>query len=287
MRTISIAIINFYAPLDRSFNERQILKIIDDLNDSANFIVFPEASLQGYMPFGGVDAKAYYHASGLICDETDKFLIELQKRVSKKNVAVIFGAIEKDNMSLYDSAIMVSKDAGVQVYRKSHLATNEPNIFLSGNSLFTFHTQNITVGFLLCYDKCFPEAARTLALRGAEILFFLNAWGYTKINDPLRHDDQSRIVFDIYDQARAVENQCVVASANQVGIIGTSMPNQIHFLGSSKIVLPNGAIMGALGEEEDILIKTIDLDSVLRDEREDNENAMNLIKHRRPNLYQL
>src|SRR5437588_422047 len=74
------------------------------------------------------------------------------------------------------------------------------------------------VGLLICYDKLFPEAARTLALDGAEIIAALSAWPVDRVSPALRvsADRQTR-QFDLIDEARAVENQVVWVSSNLTG----------------------------------------------------------------------
>ena len=74
---------------------------------------------------------------------------------------------------------------------------------------------------LIDYDKTFPESARSLALDGAEILACLSAWPTSITNRaPRMAQDRQARLFDLYDQARAAENQVVLASSNQTGAHG-------------------------------------------------------------------
>ena len=92
---------------------------------------------------------------------------------------------------------------------------------------------------LIDYDKTFPESARALALDGAEILACLSAWPTSVTNRAPRmaEDRQSRL-FDLYDRARAAENQVVLVSSNQTGALGG-----MRFLGQAKVVGPGGDIL--------------------------------------------
>jgi len=74
------------------------------------------------------------------------------------------------------------------------------------------------MGMLICYDKAVPEAARTLAMDGAEVIVCMSAWPGSRTNAPtdLAEDRWTRR-FDLFDQARALENQVVWLSANQSG----------------------------------------------------------------------
>ena len=87
---------------------------------------------------------------------------------------------------------------------------------------------------LIDYDKTFPEAARSLALDGAQIIACLSAWpaSMTQRASQLTSDRQTRL-FDLYDVARAAENQVFLVSANQTGSMG-----ELRFLGHAKIVDP-------------------------------------------------
>ena len=95
------------------------------------------------------------------------------------------------------------------------------------------------MGLLIDHDKTFPEAARALAIDGAEIIACLSAWptSLTHRAPRMAQDRQARL-FDLYDQARAAENQVVWLSANQSGRYGA-----LHFLGRAKVVGPGGDIL--------------------------------------------
>jgi N-carbamoylputrescine amidase len=111
---------------------------------------------------------------------------------------------------------------------------------------------------LLCYDKLFPEAARALALDGAEILCSLSAWPADRHNPARRiRDDRQTRHFDLCDRARAVENQVFVVSANQTGRWGP-----LRFLGSAKVVDPDGAVLAGTAAREGLALAELDLAAV-------------------------
>jgi predicted amidohydrolase len=89
---------------------------------------------------------------------------------------------------------------------------------------------------LIDFDKAFPESARSLALGGAEVIACLSAWpaSVTDRSDRLHNDRQAHL-FDLYDGARAAENQLFVVSSNQTGVLGG-----LRFLGQAKVVDPAG-----------------------------------------------
>ena len=92
---------------------------------------------------------------------------------------------------------------------------------------------------LICYDKAFPEAARTLALDGAEIIACISAWPAARTDPRPTSPRTAGRRFDLFDRARALENQVVwVASANQTGTFGS-----LRFVGSAKVVGPGGDVL--------------------------------------------
>ncbi len=285
---MKITTVNFQAYLNPERNIKEIKKILLNNTDS-NLIVFPEASVQGYMPFLEQETIKYYLGSAIDLSKENKFLNDLKEIASKNNQVIIVGAIERDDSQSYgrmfDSTFMILPNKTHHIYRKTHLATNESYFLFSGNSLNVYDTPIGKIGSLICYDKCFCEAAKTLAVRGAEIIVIISAWAYTSIgqNHKDKENDHSKKVFDVYDQVRAVENQCLVIISNQVGINDNK---SLEFLGSSKIVAPSGRIIGQLDDRPSELTKEINLKTLLIEERVLNLNALNIIRNRRPEIYQ-
>jgi predicted amidohydrolase len=110
---------------------------------------------------------------------------------------------------------------------------------------------------LIDYDKTFPESARSLALDGATIMACLSAWpaSMTDRASRLPQDRQSRL-FDLYDSARAAENQVVLASSNQTGVMGG-----LRFLGQAKVVGPGGDILARTSSKGGLAIAEIDVEA--------------------------
>ncbi len=96
---------------------------------------------------------------------------------------------------------------------------------------------------LVCYDKTFPESARQLALDGAGLIASLSAWPVCRVRPgaAMRRDLQVRH-FNLLDQTRALENQVVWVSSNQVGRFG-----RLRFPGQSKVVDPRGRVLAKTG----------------------------------------
>lgn len=285
---MKITTVNFQAALSPQSNIREIKKILLNNTDSS-LIVFPEASVQGYMPFLEQETIKYYLESAIDLNKGNKFVNDLKTIAFNNKQVIIIGAIERDDSQgygqMFDSAFVILPDKTHYAYRKTHLATNEPYFLCAGNSLNIYDTPIGKIGILICYDKCFCEVAKTLAVKGAEIIVIISAWAYTNTSQSQKEKDgdHSKKIFDIYDQARAVENQCLVVVSNQVGV---NNDKSLEFLGSSKIVAPSGRIIGQLDDQMGELTKEIDLKTLLIEERILNLNALNIVKNRRPEIYQ-
>ena len=130
---------------------------------------------------------------------------------------------------------------------------------------------------MICYDKAFPESGRRLALDGAEIIACLSAWPTSRTHpaDDLAEDRWS-YRFDLFDRARALENQVVWVSANQAGTFGS-----LRFVGNAKVVDPGGSVLAATGTGPGMAVAEIDVDEALGAAR----HGMGHLRDRRPDSY--
>jgi predicted amidohydrolase len=130
---------------------------------------------------------------------------------------------------------------------------------------------------LIDYDKTFPESARALALDGAQIIAALSAWpaSITDRASRLPADRQSRL-FDLYDCARAAENQVVLVSSNQTGIMGS-----LRFLGQAKVVSPGGEILATTRSKGGLAKAEIDVEAEIARAR----RVLNHLEERRLDAY--
>jgi predicted amidohydrolase len=135
-----------------------------------------------------------------------------------------------------------------------HQPAGEADAYGAGTAFEAFDTPLGRMGMLIDYDKTFPEAARRLALGGAGVLAFLSAWPASLTNRAPRlvTDRQTRL-FDLYDCARAAENQVVVASSNQTGTYG-----RLRFLGRAKVVGPGGDILARTSTKAGVALADVD-----------------------------
>ena len=180
---------------------------------------------------------------------------------------------------LYNSAPVIGPDGNLLgVYRKSHipivsvpsLTGVEKYYFTPGDTGFiTFATPfGATIGILICYDRHFPEAARVLALEGAQIVYV-----------PTATTGMSRYLWELELQAHAVDNVYYVGGVNRVGV--DEGGSESHFYGSSMWVDPKGKIISqAGGAEDEVLVADLDLSAIPR-----IRNDWGFFRDRRPDLY--
>jgi predicted amidohydrolase len=185
----------------------------------------------------------------------------LKELCARTGVTVIAGTAEVAGEHLYNTAVMVGPSGFLGKYRKTHLWPPEPAVFRAGTELPVFSTSLCTIGIGICYDMEFPETARALALKGADVIFYPSA-------DMSPYEDKH----DLYTRARAQENGVYVVNANPVGHAGENT-----FFGGSQIVAPSGEVLGRAGPSKAFLIVDIDLSRVA-EERE----AMGYLGNRRP-----
>jgi predicted amidohydrolase len=211
--------------------------VADAAEAGADLVVFPDASLGGYLPrLGHSDDQAGFDPEDLPpAVAADGAEIDRLVKIAG-DMTVCVGYCEADGATRYNSAICVTGDGVLGRHRKVHQPAAETRAYAAGDAFRAFDTPVGRMGMLIDYDKTFPEASRALAGDGAEILAFLSAWPASLTNRAprLAVDRQTRL-FDLYDHARAAENQVVVVSANQTGRYG-----RLTFLGRAKIVGPGG-----------------------------------------------
>src|SRR3954463_2102403 len=188
----------------------------------ADMVVLPECALGGYLRADG--------SAGEAIDVDGPEIARLCELAG--HTVVCTGFTERGPGLPYSSAVCVTGDCVLGHHRKVHLPPAELGAFAPGDSFAAFDTPLGRLGMLICYDKCFPEAARSLALDGAEVIASMSAWPVCRVAPARRiaADRQTR-QFDLIDEARAIENQVVWVSSNLTGRIGS-----LRFPGHAKVV---------------------------------------------------
>lgn len=234
--------------------ERAVAKvegIVDDARSAGvDLLVLPDATLGGYLS----DLR---HPDPLALPPAlteDAYPVQ-RIRAMAGAMVVCFGYAEQDGERTYNAAVCVSGDGVLGRHRKVHQPAGESLVYDAGDRFEPFDTPVGRLGMLIDYDKTFPEAARSLALDGAQVIACLSAWpaSMTDRASRLPQDRQSRL-FDLYDCARAAENQVVWVSSNQTGVMGG-----LRFLGQAKIVGPGGDVLARTSSKGGLAVAEIDV----------------------------
>jgi len=228
-------------------------------------VVLPECTLGGYL---GTTAPAPLDPEGPEIERLVKLAGEM---------VVCAGYVEASPGGPFSAAVCVNGDGVLGRHRKVHVPPSETAHFTPGEGFTAFDTPVGRMGMLLCYDKVFPEAARALALDGAQIVASLAAWPVCRWQPAARvGDDRQTRQFNLLDQARALENQVVWVSSNQAGEHAG-----VRFLGHAKIVDPDGTVLSRTTARPGMAIAGVDVSRALGDAR----TAYSYLGDRQPAAY--
>lgn len=236
---------------------------------TADLVVLPELFPSGYFFHSAEDLQSV--AEKIPDGRSTQRMIEWAKETGATLVA---GVAERDGDAVYNSAVLVRPDESVETYRKVHLFYEETELFEPGDlgfRVFDVTTRDGTsyrLGLMVCFDWYFPEAARSLALKGADVIAHPS-------NLVLPHCPDSMPV-------RARENHVFTITANRFGTESKG-GEELTFIGSSEICDPTGEILlraDRTGDE----VGTVCLDP--HEARQRKINAYNdVLGARRPETY--
>ncbi len=187
---------------------------------------------------------------------------------------------ERTPRQFFNSLAMIDADGTVLgLYRKTHIPDGpgyqEKFYFTPGNTGFrTWQTAKGRIGVGVCWDQWFPEAARAMALQGADILLYPTAIG----SEPAAPQLHSRAHWQRTMQGHAAANMSIVAAANRVG--RETVGADLTFYGHSFIADHKGAIVAQCDEAPGVTQATFDLETIRQDRA-----AWGLFRDRRPEFY--
>ena len=190
----------------------------------ADLVVLPELFNTGYQFTSWEESLAL--AEAVPGGETTQVLIKLAK---EKRISIVAGLAEREKGTCYNSAVLVSPQGFVGCYRKLHLFYNEKLWFAPGNRpLEVYNIGTAKIGIMICFDWFFPEVARTLAVKGADILCH-------PANLVLPYCPQAMIT-------RCIENRVFAITANRIGTERRT-EESLSFIGTSQILGTKGEIL--------------------------------------------
>ena len=232
-----------------------------------SLVVFPECALSGYVFDSAADAVP---STETVPGPTTEAVGEACRR---HGIHAIVGLLERDGDTLYNSAFVAGPLGLVANYRKCHLPVLGIDRYVGqGQDLPIIELPFARIGILICYDVRFPEAARTLTLRGADVIVVPTNWPEGAESAP-----------EFLTRARAWENRVYIAACNRVG-----EERGTRFIGQSQIVAPDGKILTqADGESELMLTADVDPEFARRKRVviKPGEFELDPVWGRRPELY--
>ncbi|WP_347988290.1 carbon-nitrogen hydrolase [Methylomonas sp. AM2-LC] len=222
----------------------------------ADLVVLPELHLDHY--FCQSEDTACFDLAQSIPGPSSFVLAEAAKT---HNIVIVATIFEKRAPGLYhNTAVVFDKDGSIAgTFRKMHIPDDpgfyEKFYFTPGDLGFTPISTSIgKLGVLICWDQWYPEAARLMALAGAELLIYPTAIGWNPYDDPLEKQRQLDAWITI-QRSHAVANGIPVISCNRIGF--ESAPDQgsgIDFWGNSFIAGPQGEIITSADHMQDTLL---------------------------------
>ncbi|MGH2443550.1 MAG: carbon-nitrogen hydrolase family protein [Chloroflexota bacterium] len=234
----------------------------------AELAVFPECAVTGYV-YRSLDEalEQSQEIPGAISDR-------LAGIAAQNNLYMVVGLLERAGGRCFNAAILCGPGGLLAVYRKTHtLCLGVDRFTTPGDIPYQVHDLPFgRLGILICYDLRFPEAARSLALRGAQLLVLPTNWPVSSTIQP-----------DVFVRARAGENRVYIAAANRVGA-----ERGTRFLGRSQIVAPDGMVVAEGSRDaSEMLLQDVDLSAA--DQKHvvltPGEHEMNCFQDRRPEMY--
>ena len=251
------------ARYDVAANIAQVERLLRGVR--ADLLVLPELANSGYI-YATPDQLAPHSEPG---DGSGPFLRSLTRLAGQTGGLIVAGFAEQGATGLYNSAAAVSGGGIASVYRKTHLFFEEQDLFLPGDTGFSvFEHRGAAIGMMICFDWYFPESARTLALRGAQIIAHPS-------NLVLPHCQTAMVT-------RCLENRVFAITTNRYGT-ETLGEKRLTFTGASQLINPKGErLLKAPVAGDRVLFAEID-PSLADDKRPTSRN--HLLNDRRPAFY--
>ncbi|CAM4495875.1 MAG: N-carbamoylputrescine amidase [Paenibacillus macerans] len=281
MRNVKVAATQMSCSTNKEENIAKADKLVREAaRQGAQIILLQELFETPY--FCQKEKSDYYvHATEL---EENAAIRHFRQVAKELKVVLPISFYEKKNNARYNSLAVIDADGEVLGrYRKSHIPDGpgyeEKFYFNPGDTGFkVWKTRYAKIGVGVCWDQWYPEAARCMALMGAELLFYPTAIG----SEPQDGSIDSKDHWQMCMLGHAAANLVPVVASNRVGV-ETDEDSSITFYGSSFIAGPQGnKIAEANRTEETVLVAEFDLDQL-----ETQRIEWGIFRDRRPDLYKI
>lgn len=287
MRKITVAAIQMQCSTEVEENiNKADLMVREAASKGAQIILLPELFERQYFC---QERRYEYYDFAKPVEENDA-VKHFTKLAAELSVVIPVSFYEKDGNVLYNSVAVIDADGTILgIYRKTHIPDDhfyqEKFYFTPGNTGFkVWNTKYAKIGVGICWDQWFPETARCMAVKGAELLFYPTAIG----SEPILESD-SMPHWRRCMQGHAGSNLMPVIAANRIGLEEVEpckenggQESSLNFYGSSFMTDETGDIVeDAPRDKELVLIHTYDLDEIAN-----NRLSWGIFRDRRPECYQ-
>lgn len=265
-RMVNIGLIQMSCGDDIQANYGKAIAMVRQAADrGANIVCLQELFKSRYF-CQTVDSNLFGLAEPV--DQRSPTVQQLGELAAELGIVLIASLFEKRASGLYHNASVVFEADGRYLgkYRKMHIPDDpgyyEKFYFAPGDLGYpVFHTKYARIGVLICWDQWFPEAARLLAMKGAEIILIPTAIGHRRQEGEQSTNDGYDRGWQIVQRGHAVANACYLAAVNRVGFEPGPDPGEgIDFWGQSFVTDPDGMVVAkASATEEKILVASVDL----------------------------
>jgi predicted amidohydrolase len=239
-------------------------RVENHLSDAkADLVVLPELFATGYIFESRDELRSLAEDSS---GPTFAFLRDMSRRLG---TAIVAGIAERDGDDCYNSCFLFTGGEIGARYRKVHLFDREKEIFDPGTSVFPVCDLNgVKLGLMICFDWIFPEVARVLALKGAQIICHPS-------NLVLPYCPRAMIT-------RCIENSVFAITVNRTGTEARA-GLELTFIGMSQIIGPRGEVLVRADNKEEGL-RILDIDPGLADNKMVTRRN-HALDDRKPELY--
>jgi predicted amidohydrolase len=246
--------------------EKNVEKAINAIRKlRADLVVLPELFNTGYLFTSKSELAGL--AEKVPGGYTTNALVNIAR---EESACIVAGLAEKGNDGFYNTAVLVSPGGYIGKYRKAHLFFEERKWFLPGNSKFqSFDLGVAKVGVMICWDWIFPEAMRSLCLKGADIVCHPSNLVLTYCTDAM--------------VTRCLENGVYAVTANRIGA-ERRKDKEMSFIGMSQIIDPRGNVLARASKNREEA-RSVKIDpTIARDKSYTKYN--DIFKDRRPEMYE-
>lgn len=229
-----------------------------------DLVVLPELIVTGYKFRDRAELESFAES---IPGPTTEAMQEVARRL---DLHLVVGLAERDGDKVYNSAALIGPEGVVGTYRKVHLFADERFIFDAGNAPWpVYRVGDVPVGLMICFDWIYPEAARTLALAGAQVIVL-----------------PANLVLPLCQAAmvtRSIENRVFSVVANRAGADAREGLDPVRFTGGSRIIGPDGEVLIDFDRDEDA-VRAVEIEPKLAEDKH-VASGNEIIAERRPELY--